>query len=472
MRIARILVALLALGFLLTTTPLLAQEGGGDETPSGETPEAEPGGEAPAEPGEGGGEAPADPGEGGGEAPAEPGEGGGEAPAEPGEGGEETPADPGEGGEETPADPGEGGEEAPADPGEGGEGAPVLPSGSGGEITRFEPTEDSGVVNEGKGRFGISVTDRPLRELLEALFETSGRSLPLDLAMTAPPVKLGLKGASFWQAVDEICRAGDAFLWGAFVPAGARLRSRTGGGDLHPPVAYDGPIRSSLESVVSRVAFGPCEAGKPPLEVKVWVLPEPGVRLLGRPGLGPLAKTVSFEASDDQGTDLGTGRAYLSRIGNGFQLTLFLAAPAPEAKGLSRVAIVLDLSLVGALEEVEVLDVATKVGEEVEAGALRLRIDEVKAERVAFTVRGEGKRGERRFVRSGTAAPPGIRLVDGEGNPVPLAGYKIEGEGDELRYTLDGLEGFPEGLSLIYNAVKGREKRTFRFEFKDIPLTK
>jgi hypothetical protein len=201
-------------------------------------------------------------------------------------------------------------------------------------------------------------------------------------------------------------------------------------------------------------------------------LPEPGVRLFAERGLGPLSRVVSFEASDDKGGELGTGRAYLSPLASGFSLTLYLKEPSAEATSIKNLHVDLELEVAGAVEEVKIEDLTGKVGEDVEAGPLRFRIESAKDDKIAFTVQGEGKSREGRFVRSGTSSPPGVRLFDGEGNRVTLIEYRIEGDGGKLHYSLVLSSVLPSELALAYDAVKGREKMSFGFDFETIPLRK
>ncbi|MHC5037031.1 MAG: hypothetical protein ACYTHM_06935 [Planctomycetota bacterium] len=376
--------------------------------------------------------------------------------------GEESPAPP----KDTPeAAPGESPENPPDDP------KPDEDPGEEGPPPPAKPSEDLGVMSEGEGRFKIAVLGRPLQKVFEGLFEVSGRTIPLDFPKEAPKIDLALEGASFWEAVDGIARAGRAYVWGAFASAGPRLRLLPASEGSPLPVSHSGPVRMSIECCLHRLRYGPGLGGPPPLELKGWVLPEPGIRLLGRRGLSTASSMVTFKAVDDQGKDLTTHRAFLSRVGDGFQLTLYMHKASPEAKRIAVLDIALDLELIGAFEEIEVVDVAQHVGSGVDRGDIRLTIEEIQASSLIFTVHGEGSGVETPFRRVGAKAPSAVRLLDGEGNEVPVVGFKVEGLGEAMRYRVEMAAAPPPGLTLKYKAVKGRERRTFRFAFKDLSLT-
>jgi|GEM_PF-2792568 len=373
---------------------------------------------------------------------------------------EDQPAEPP--GEEQPA--GEPGDEPGEEPGE------EPPAEEPGEEPAA-PVEDIGVSRVKGDRYTVSVSGRPVISVLEDLFAISGRSIPLDLEGEGPQVSVRAEEQSFWGALDAVVEKGGAYLWGAFSSAGPRIRPLPSGPSVRrPPVAHDGPIRVSLERLVRRVLFGP-SPGAAPLELKAWVLPEPGVRLLGRGGFGLGSIPVRFTATDDGGRSLETPRSYLARVGGGFQLTLPMKRPSAEATSLASLTIEMDLAFAGAFEETEFPDVESRVGEEMERENLVLKIEQAEGTGLVFSVRGEGLRRQGRFKGAGTEGLDEVRVVDGAGTPVAIEGYRIVGGEGEIRYEVVLPEDRPAGLTLLYSTVKGREKRSFRFTFENVPLT-
>ena len=340
------------------------------------------------------------------------------------------------------------------------------------EPPKAPPAEDTGIAKAGNGTFNLSLAGRRPDAAFKEFFDVSGRAIPLDLGTEGPPVTLSLTGAGYWQAVDGIARESRAYLWGAFVPGGPRIRALPAGRE--PGVlwaAYSGPLRLSLESVEVRIALGPGSPGDAPLELLAWGLPEPGTRVFLTPGFGPSTGAASVQARDSQGADVAVSEVRLSPAGEGFRLSARMRRPPPEAKALAEVRLALTLELAGEREEVVVADAAGKGGREAAGKAFRVKVEEADARTLCVLVSGEGLEGlPGKRVLEGATSRPEFRVLDAEGKEIAPASTHLERVPEGVRVRLALAREASGPIALHYTGTKGREKRTFEFAFKDVPL--
>jgi hypothetical protein len=363
--------------------------------------------------------------------------------------------------------PGGPGGEAPAAPGEEPAAKPDKPP----EPPPQPPIEDKGIVQAGNGLYNLSIAGRRPDAAFKELFDASGRSIPVDLAPDAPPVTLSLSGASFWQAVDGIAREARAYLWGAFVPGGPRLRPLPPGRAGRAPwAAYSGALRLSLEAVETRLELGPGGAAEPSLELLAWGLPEPGVRIFVPQGLGPSTGAAAVRALDAQGGEVQALELRLAPAGDGFRLAARVRRPAPGVQTLAEVRITFSLDAAGEIETVEVADAAAKAGRETAGRAFRVKVEEAGPQVLTVLVSGPGLREptDRRLFENSTQRPE-LRVLDAENREIPATAH-LERVAEGIRYKLALSREAAGPVTLRYSGFQGRERRDFEFTFKDVPL--